>query len=1338
MNIKNLFLLLNMVFYLLPHRSQGQQLSFEGNKPTGDMFLRKIVPPSPTAASLGKYGDQQANLFSGTPGVNIPIYEIKSNGLSVPLSLSYSSSGLKVTEAASWVGLGWTLNGIGVVTRIVRGAPDFVGTKDYFNIRTFPLSLSYSQVSDNAWDYLHSHIYDYIDPEPDLYMVHAGSLSFKFYYDMYKRIQTIPYNNRIKINVNSTTGQYEITDETGTIYYFGGTQAIETTSPEGAPPYTSSWYLKKISVQSGGEINFSYTIGTSFILQDQFSESEEVKPIGSNVGDCSTPTTAGRVAQFSNQSILPCFLNSIDAPNETVYFVRDAVQRLDLPGDYTLKEIKVFSKSSAKYVYNYSLDYSYFPQVSQYCWGHYTSLPAHIHDQQAICKRLRLDKFTEKGDENNTTGFKIYQFQYSTKPVPSRCSLDQDHWGYYNGANNNSLLPPTTDATYPVSSFNANSREANQNYSDAGLLQKIIYPTGGETDFVYEPNQVETAITGQSPQTATASLSGISPLLENSVSFTITNTPQRPIIKFTLMDVNLIDQGLQRKLEIRDQSGALRFSVMNYNTDDNGIFIPSAPVPPLETGTYTLRVSRNYVYSSYPDITAQAIMATVYFNPQTTSTSLTRTVGGFRVKRITDKTDSGTGDINVKEFVYEQPYLIANIVNDNYKATYVRSFLNSQQTIYRCNFLSRNSSSVQPVGTIQGAHIGYGKVTTLYGTNGTNGKSEQFFSVDPDQGGYSFGPINRPVTSYDHRRGNLLKKIDYNSNGDILKITANNYEYILKYLCNFTRPYYRVDDPINAYTSDHSLSAFKQVAFLDFSILSEWVRIKNTSETIYSSSNYITTTKEFSYGNPNNTDLTQTKITNSKGEIIQENITYPLDYKPTNVLCKEEIERNFETSYQGIYNTFTGCANAASGTTALNACYTTYQSAYDNIINNRLSSLGTYQTTYINLANATSDPVLKNKYKMIAYNLLAPSIESVVNKNGTAELVKTINYYNDFASILLPSQISKSVLANPQETEITFNAYDSTGNILQATPKSGIVSSYIWDYKNSYPIAQISNAANTQAAHTSFEADGKGNWNNYTGTITTATTAATMPPTGNKYYSLTTTATLSKTGIISGKKYIVSYWSKNGAYSIIGGTNTSITGKLINGWTYYEHTVTATTTTITISGTGSIDEIRLYPSDAQMTTYTYQPLIGLSSQCDLNNRISYYEYDALGRLRVIKDQDKNVLKKVYYNYAGQPVQVDPPANVTVTITNYTNLSGFIATYTNASTGQQLTQITIPSTGNITATVPPGTYNITVSRSAGNTDFVFTSCSVWGDCGTTINNINVSSSSCNTLIVDTLF
>jgi hypothetical protein len=51
-----------------------------------------------------------------------------------------------------------------------------------------------------------------------------------------------------------------------------------------------------------------------------------------------------------------------------------------------------------------------------------------------------------------------------------------------------------------------------------------------------------------------------------------------------------------------------------------------------------------------------------------------------------------------------------------------------------------------------------------------------------------------------------------------------------------------------------------------------------------------------------------------------------------------------------------------------------------------------------------------------------------------------------------------------------------------------------------------------------------------------------------------------------------------------------------------------------------------------VTSYTYLPLIGVSSITDYNNSLTYYEYDLFGRLSKIVDDDNNLLKQYKYNY----------------------------------------------------------------------------------------------------------
>jgi YD repeat-containing protein len=59
-------------------------------------------------------------------------------------------------------------------------------------------------------------------------------------------------------------------------------------------------------------------------------------------------------------------------------------------------------------------------------------------------------------------------------------------------------------------------------------------------------------------------------------------------------------------------------------------------------------------------------------------------------------------------------------------------------------------------------------------------------------------------------------------------------------------------------------------------------------------------------------------------------------------------------------------------------------------------------------------------------------------------------------------------------------------------------------------------------------------------------------------------------------------------------------------------------------------------SNAIASTYTYTRGIGMTSETDPTGKTIYYEYDAFNRLSLIRDKDNNIIKRVCYNYAGQP------------------------------------------------------------------------------------------------------
>jgi YD repeat-containing protein len=208
----------------------------------------------------------------------------------------------------------------------------------------------------------------------------------------------------------------------------------------------------------------------------------------------------------------------------------------------------------------------------------------------------------------------------------------------------------------------------------------------------------------------------------------------------------------------------------------------------------------------------------------------------------------------------------------------------------------------------------------------------------------------------------------------------------------------------------------------------------------------------------------------------------------------------------------------------------------------------------------------------------------------------------------------------------------SDGNLVQTTAVYGNSSkSAIYDYKQRQVVAEVTNAIVDEIRHTSFESDA-GPWSYDASGITGGFCA-----TGRKCFNLSMGNVVMNAGIDRARPYVVSLWTTGSqvGVSLAGGAalSPSATGPVINGWTYYEYELPAgSLANINISGNGLLDEVRYYPKGAMMTTYTYDPGIGKTTECDPNNRITRYEYDGLGRLVKVKDQFNNLIKTYEYNY----------------------------------------------------------------------------------------------------------
>jgi hypothetical protein len=115
-----------------------------------DSHAKNINIISPTTYQFIKYGEIPVNEYSGSSNIEIPLFSIDTRGYNLPVTLRYNSNGIRVTEEADWVGLGWDLS-FGSVVQVVNDEDDLssIFTKKcqpFFN-STWPATWDYKSSS---------------------------------------------------------------------------------------------------------------------------------------------------------------------------------------------------------------------------------------------------------------------------------------------------------------------------------------------------------------------------------------------------------------------------------------------------------------------------------------------------------------------------------------------------------------------------------------------------------------------------------------------------------------------------------------------------------------------------------------------------------------------------------------------------------------------------------------------------------------------------------------------------------------------------------------------------------------------------------------------------------------------------------------------------------------------------------------------------------------------------------------------------------------------------------------------------------------------------------------
>ncbi|WP_188936820.1 hypothetical protein [Puia dinghuensis] len=1201
--------------------------------------LPQPIPPSPTAAALGKYGDIPVSKYTGVPDITVPLWQITEGDIHVPISLSYHATGLKVEEQASWVGLGWSLNAGGVITRAVRGKPDEFGY--LFNgqgvsnqenaipaLLLDPVDLGPNaaicdvaaacQFAKNVTDGSY-------DSEPDLYYYNFNGHSGKFVLDQNGNAYTIPFEN---IRIQATLGTSGITAWTvtmadGTQYTFGGSGAVDNTmvsnlvfgayagnEKDGSgsthqPPYNSSWYLSTIQSPTGHQVSFTYA-SENFVNQSGQTQCLE--------WDMSTATAfdpAGLMSVSGARIFTYGYrLAHISFSNGSIDFIATKV-RADM-GDandansgptaaMALEKIVINNSGGPIRNFIFNTDYFVCPDVGA----------------AYLMQRLRLNSVTEQSGDG-TISKPPYTFTYdNTHPIPSKLSSSQDHWGYYNGkvnvdAGNNPTLVPyfqsqqifvitqryfaypvTPGSTTPLSITWYNGGLANLlyagadrtpdfNYAKTAMLTQINYPTGGYTAFEYEAHDYDlksgnyvTNPDGSVKYNGT--LGGIR--IRTISDYSNLSSPVIHRYVYKMMENSKLSSGTILDLPLYFDAGWKQTAI--YNSGDifydktAGLYLPHFLVN-IITKTMQLTSGSKYELGA-------------------TNGSL---VGYKEVQEqfCTDNTCSVL-PMGYKLYRYTSP--------DDY------ADVNSSQAYGYC-FLGDGAAPCTAS-------------TTAWNQSTWGFRWTAAADITPTNHAYPYPP----ASNLDWKRGLLTSEEYYDA--------TNNTVPRKKVECFY--------NPVTDGNNRKVISGLKIVHYFTgrpqdmyfgrYDVVAGW-NYKATDKVTETDANgnQIVTTTNYFYDNPSTALLTRTEVLNSKGETLRTAYQYPPD-------------------------------NAST-------------SPYDAMV-----------------ARHQIDPIIQQTSTNLTTNTFLEQLNN--------------NYFNWGNNIIEPQTVTTSNIANTTpQTRLHYYAYDNLGSVQDVSKQDGYHMSYIYDYAKDYPVAKVTNASPADIAYCSFEADGTGGW----GIASTAGYVADpTSPTGNNAYNMGSDIRIAKTGLTSTTSYIVSYWMKNstGPLGVTDGTNylssNSVSqGPTINGWTYYQHTITGTTT-IQFVGTSLIDELRLYPAGAQMTTYTYNPFIGMTSSCDVNNKVTYYSYDALGRLIEVRDKDHNIVRHICYNYTGQPQSCPMAVNLNVQY-NECNTT-FVVNLTNVSTGVLYTYnipAIVTTAGMSLGQIPVGVYNVDIHATggAGNT------------------------------------
>lgn len=450
------YIVLMLVFFNLTVINSYGQFVEDTENPTP-----KIVPPSPEANALGKFGEIPVGLYSGSAQYDLTLYTVKGKNLSVPIKLNYSTNGIMIEDISSWVGTDWSLTAGGVITRTVRGEPDEIHV-----LENIPELNSFCLLYDEV------RLFENSDVEYDVYnynfLGHSGSFIIK--------------NNEVKLiekselkfdTVLNSLNKFIITDGNGVKYYFGeatiGDDAIEFSQVDTGAESKTAWYLTKIEHWTGEQMLFEYEVDETYYSYD--SNFSQTMTLGID-----------EVQQHPDCISSELFFPILDCNNSTFSSLNTITSNTVRHNTAYLKKIINYNNSDNVEIFatnrNIGTGVGGVDRLKKIFQIVSPINKIRFDITEATWYRMYLNavEFLSISDQVN----EVYRFEYNKTEdnwTPDRFGKYRDYWGYYNGVTSNTSLV--------LGNHQANS---NANITGYGVLKKIIFPTKGYSEIEYEPN----------------------------------------------------------------------------------------------------------------------------------------------------------------------------------------------------------------------------------------------------------------------------------------------------------------------------------------------------------------------------------------------------------------------------------------------------------------------------------------------------------------------------------------------------------------------------------------------------------------------------------------------------------------------------------------------------------------------------------------------------------------------------------------------------------------------------------------------------------------------------------